>query len=86
MVSKIGNDPRSLSVVVKSSTGYNADHSCLVSPSHRRCRWGDYAAASPDPWHFASGNGNVWLSNQWVTKSLNSQNPDWRTVIFRAQP
>jgi hypothetical protein len=86
MVSKIGDAQRSLSVVLKSSTGYNADHSCLVSPSGRRCRWGDYAGASPDPWHFATGRGNVWLANQWVTKSLNSQNPDWRSVIVRAAP
>jgi hypothetical protein len=86
MVSKIGNNPRSGSVVVKTSGGANNDYSCHHSPNHLLCRWGDYAGAAPDPYPSTTGHGHVWLVNEWVTKSTSPTNDDWRTFVWRANP
>jgi hypothetical protein len=86
MVSKIGDGLRSSSATVVSSTGIDDDISCSDSPGLRRCRWGDYAGAVPDPFFSGGSRGKVWLANQWVTKSLSPKDVDWRTVIVRAFP
>jgi hypothetical protein len=86
MVSKIGDGLRSPSATVVSSTGIDDDNSCVDLPGLRRCRWGDYAGAAPDPFFSGGSRGKVWLANQWVTKSLTAKDVDWRTVIVRAWP
>ena len=86
MVSKVGNNPRSGSVVVKSSGGANNDYSCHHSPNHLLCRWGDYAGAAADPYPSTTGHGHVWLVNEWVTRSTSPNNDDWRTFVWRANP
>jgi hypothetical protein len=86
MVSKIGTSARSASVIVKTSTGVNNDYSCHASPNHLLCRWGDYAAASADPYPSTTGRGHVLLVNEWVTKSTSPTNSDWRTFVWRANP
>jgi hypothetical protein len=86
MVSKIGDGLRSSSATVISSTGLDDDNSCADLPGMRRCRWGDYAGAVPDPYYSGTSRGHVWLSNQWVTKSLTPKDVDWRTVLVRVWP
>jgi hypothetical protein len=87
MVSKIGDGLRSPSATIKTSVGADDDHSCRPVPGHRRCRWGDYAGAVPDPYYAAgSTRGHVWLANQWVTKSGTPDDADWRTVLVRVWP
>lgn len=47
------------------------------------CRWGDYAAASPDP----SNSGLVWGSNQYNgTASAPPNKLGWRTYNFAVSP
>lgn len=51
------------------------------------CRWGDYAAATPDPAPTTTGRGVVWGTNQYSGLA----NPpaggvNWRTQIFALQP
>ncbi len=86
MVSKVGDGLRSPSATVKSSTGADSDPSCPMSFSHRLCRWGDYAGASPDPYYSGSSRGKVWLANQWVTKNSSDRDVDWRSVVWRVYP
>jgi hypothetical protein len=86
MISKLGNNPRSVSVLVKASGGANNDYSCHHSPSHTLCRWGDYAGAAADPALSITGHGHVWLVNEWVTKSTSPNNDDWRTFVWRVNP
>lgn len=51
------------------------------------CRWGDYAAATPDPVPTTSGRGEVWGTNQFsgVTNPP-AGGVNWRTRIFAVQP
>jgi hypothetical protein len=86
MVSKIGNNLRSGSVLVKTSGGANDDYSCHHSPNHLLCRWGDYAGAAADPYPSITGHGHVWLVNEWVTRSTSPSNFDWRTFVWRVNP
>jgi hypothetical protein len=63
MVSKIGSNAASSQVVVTTSPFSLNDFTCPGGP----CRWGDYAAATPDPGASSSAtHGQVWLSSQWV--------------------
>jgi hypothetical protein len=86
MISKMGDNPRSVSVLVKASGGANNDYSCHHSPNHLLCRWGDYAGAAADPYLSTTGHGHVWLVNEWVTKSTSPNNYDWRTFVWRVNP
>jgi hypothetical protein len=85
MVSKKGGDDQSGQVAVKSSPGPIAGFDCF---QQNPCRWGDYAAATPDP----SNGSHIWNVNQWAsgdkppcTSSLNCA-ATWRTQIFIATP
>ena len=63
MVSKTGTGAQSSPVLVKKSNHSLNDFTCSPQP----CRWGDYAAATPDPSASATGtNGRVWLTSQYV--------------------
>jgi hypothetical protein len=86
MASKIGANPRSNGVIVHSSGGVENDYSCHISINGHLCRWGDYAGAVADPYESTTGHGHVWLVNQWITKSTSSNNADWRTFVWRANP
>jgi hypothetical protein len=86
MVSKKGGDDQSGQVAVKQSPGPIAGFDC--SESGEPCRWGDYAAATPDP----SNGSHIWNVSQWAsgdkpacTTSLNCP-ATWRTQIFIASP
>jgi hypothetical protein len=62
-------------ISLASSTGFAADFSC---PDPVGCRWGDYAAMSPD-----SANPNVvWGSNQYQGPNPSDTSAAWRTRNF----
>ena len=63
MVSKIGAGAQSGSVVVKNSPGPLSGFDC--STATQFCRWGDYAAATPDP---AAAN-QIWQVSQFAVGS-----------------
>jgi hypothetical protein len=63
MVSKIGAGAQSGSVLVKSSPGPLSGFDC--STATQFCRWGDYAAATPDP---AAAN-QIWQVSQFAVGS-----------------
>jgi hypothetical protein len=88
MVSKKGGDDQSGQVAVKQSPGPIAGFDCSDSDQGDPCRWGDYAAATPDP----SNSSRIWNVSQWAsgneppcTTSLNCP-ATWRTQIFIASP
>jgi hypothetical protein len=63
MVSKVGAGAQSGPVVVKTSPGPLSGFDC--SSATRVCRWGDYAAATPDP---ATAN-QIWQVSQFAVGS-----------------
>jgi hypothetical protein len=88
MVSKLAGSAQSAPVKVKGSPGFDVDFNCAGSTAV--CRWGDYAAATPDPAAPAGGaTGVVWLSNMW-NKDGSTINPStgtaWQTWNWSANP
>lgn len=86
MRGKRGADSISSTRVVKTSPGHDADFGCQFSV----CRWGDYAAATPDP-AASTGNptGQVWLSNQWTLDADTTGGTagvSWRTLNWIGVP
>jgi hypothetical protein len=71
--------------LVKAGVGPYKDYSCPNSVSV--CRWGDYAAATPDPYPTTTDRGVVWGTNQF-SGVLNPQTniANWRTQIFAVKP
>jgi hypothetical protein len=63
MVSKIGAGAQSGAVVVKNSPGPLSGFGC--SSGSQTCRWGDYAAATPDP----STSNRIWQVSQFAVGS-----------------
>ena len=63
MVSKVGAGAQSSPVVVKSSPGPLSGFDC--SSATQFCRWGDYAAATPDP----STANQIWQVSQFAVGS-----------------
>jgi hypothetical protein len=62
MVSKLGGNAQSGQVAVKTSPGQLSGFDCFKDP--QSCRWGDYAAATPDP----SAN-RIWNVSQFAVGS-----------------
>ena len=72
-------------VVVKNGVGGYRDFTCPNSGN--RCRWGDYAAATPDPAPTNSGRGMVWGTNMFSgVTSPSAGAANGRTQIFALQP
>ena len=65
MVSKIGGNPQSAPVAVKNSPGPLSGFDCSSVPDIGACRWGDYAAATPDP----STANRIWNVSQFAVGS-----------------
>jgi len=85
MVSKQGTDSVSAVKTVKSSPGPDIDFAC---PELGFCRWGDYAAATPDP-NAPTGatSGIVWGSSMWTKDGrINPEDVSWRTWNWKSQP
>jgi hypothetical protein len=84
MVSKIGSHPQSAFVMVKQSPGPDDGFDCFIL---QRCRWGDYAGATPDPAASSTAStGRVWLTNEWVNGQVDPVNATWRTWNWEATP
>lgn len=88
MVSKKGSNGQSGQVTVKQSPGPIAGFDCYDSSDPSApCRWGDYAAATPDP----SDKSQIWNVSQWASGSKPicpgiTCVATWRTQIFIANP
>jgi hypothetical protein len=65
MVSKIGANGQSGQVAVKSSPGQLSGFDCSKVATTGHCRWGDYAAATPDP----STANRIWNVSQFAVGS-----------------
>jgi hypothetical protein len=82
-VSKIGANPVSGQVLIKSSPASLNDFTCTSN----LCRWGDYAAASPDPaTPLTATHGRVWLTNQWVANSGSNSAAGWGSWNWATMP
>lgn len=68
---------------VKNSTGPYRDFSC--AGAGQRCRWGDYAGATPDP-RDSQARNVVWLTNQYASGSTSTASANWLTWIWSARP
>jgi hypothetical protein len=74
MVSKVGSNPQSPFVTVKSSPQALLDFSCVPV-----CRWGDYGGAAPDPAApLDDPHGAVWLTNEVVLDGGGAGTWIWR--------
>jgi hypothetical protein len=86
MVSKIGGNAQSGSVLISTSANADQDFTCFSSGGGPPCRWGDYSGASPDP---ASTTGNVWLTVMLEGNDLKNTPPGgpwWITWNWEATP
>ena len=82
MVSKRADLGVSSMVLVHASPGADTDFTCATPP----CRWGDYAAATPDPAASTTGKtGIVWLTSMW-TLTGSSSTTSWQTWNWSAKP
>jgi hypothetical protein len=90
IVSKRGNDSQSRPTLVKASPGPDIDFSCVPPFGFGVCRWGDYAAATPDPARSPHApNGRVYLTSQWTAdgnKTGGTSGVSWRTFNWVAEP
>jgi hypothetical protein len=89
MVSKRKGSPQSSPVLVRQSPGPIAGFDCApLRGEPLVCRWGDYAAATPDP----NASSRIWSVSQWASGSKPpcttpaSCPATWRTQIFIAKP
>ena len=87
VVSKIGAAAQSAPAVVITSAGPGNDFTCPPTNSHP-CRWGDYAAATPDPAASATAaRGVVFGTNQYTRDGrLNPGGVNWLTRNFSHTP
>jgi hypothetical protein len=70
---------------VKNGVGPYRDFTCQTAGSV--CRWGDYAAMTPDPAPTVAGRGVVWGTNQFSgVVNPPPTGVNWRTQIFALQP
>jgi hypothetical protein len=85
MVSKRGASGISAVKTVKSSPGPDIDFAC---PDLGYCRWGDYAAATPDPnAPTGAASGIVWGSSMWTKDGrTDPSGVSWRTWNWKSQP
>jgi hypothetical protein len=83
IVSKRGTNSVSLPKVVQTSTGPDTDFTC---PSTGICRWGDYAAATPDPKSPTTRPaGIIWSTSMWTIPGTGGGPPSWRTWNWKSQ-
>jgi hypothetical protein len=85
MVSKRGTSGISAVKTVKFSPGPDIDFAC---PDTGVCRWGDYAAATPDPnAPTGAASGIVWGTSMWtIDGRIDPSGVSWRTWNWKSQP
>ena len=79
MVSKVGGGAQSAPVNVRTGTKPLGGFDCI---SRHFCRWGDYAAATPDP----STPNRIWQVSQYAVGPVRSFKATSRTQNFVAAP
>lgn len=84
MVSKIRSGLQSGEVFVRSSNvSFLNDFTCGSGV----CRWGDYAAATPDPATASTATrGQVWLTSNFVRAAGSSSSSGWGSHNWAARP
>jgi hypothetical protein len=84
MVSKIRGGSQSGEVFVRNSNvNFMNDRTC----SSGLCRWGDYAAATPDPATAGTATlGQVWLTSNFVRTTGSSSSSGWGSHNWAARP
>jgi hypothetical protein len=88
MVSKIGANAQSSSVLIRGSSVSLDDFTCRDDDGFpTTCRWGDYAAATPDPASSSTGvHGQVWLTDQFVSSQGSSSSSGWGSHNWATRP
>jgi hypothetical protein len=82
MVSKVGGAAQSSQALVKQSPGALGGYDC--GDPKNFCRWGDYAAATPDPTPPA-GQTRIWMVSEWAL-GQNAPGAQSRTQNFVVSP
>ena len=84
-VSKLGTAAQSTPVVVRTSAGNYGGFDCAGADNN--CRWGDYAAASPDPVAPTSATkGQIWATSMYASGVNNTLQSNWLTWNFTVTP
>lgn len=84
LVSKVGTAAQSAPVLVATSSGPDIGFDCVNGGG--QCRWGDYAAATPDPAAPAGTAGQVWGTTMLSFQSTDTTSANWATWNFAAKP
>ncbi len=85
LISKIGAAVQSAPVLVATSSGPDIGFDCAQDAG--TCRWGDYAAATPDPSAVPAGAaGMVWGTSMLSHASTDTTSANWSTWNFAATP
>jgi hypothetical protein len=83
--SKIGPNPVSALATIATSAAADTGFDCLQDAG--LCRWGDYAAATPDPAAPATGTtGQVWGSSMLAAPGGSASSSGWTTRNFAIKP
>jgi len=83
--SKIGSSPVSTLIRVATSAASDTGFDCIQDAG--LCRWGDYAAATPDPAAPATGTtGQVWGSSMLAASGGSASSSGWTTRNFAIKP
>ena len=86
VASKIGTGVISALTTVATSAAPDTGFDCVQSQTNL-CRWGDYAAATPDPSSPATGaTGLVWGSSMLAAAGGSSTSAGWTTQNFEVRP
>jgi hypothetical protein len=81
MVSKVGGGAQSAQIGVFTGTKPLTGFDC-TAPAPDPCRWGDYAAATPDP----STANRIWNVSQFGNGTASSTSATSKTLNFVAKP
>jgi hypothetical protein len=85
VASKIGPNPVSSLTRIAASRAADTGFDCITSGG--LCRWGDYAAATPDPAAPATGTaGQVWGSSMLAAPGGSASSSGWTTRNFAIKP
>jgi hypothetical protein len=87
VASKIGFAAISGLRLIASSAASDTGFDCLMSGTAQLCRWGDYAAATPDPASPLTGRrGLVWGSSMLAAPGGGASSSGWTTRNFAVRP
>ena len=85
VASKVGSNPISALVQVATSAAADTGFDCVKDAG--LCRWGDYAAATPDPASPTTGpTGEVWGSSMLAAAGGGITSSGWTTRNFAIKP